>query len=140
MMSHQISQLKEDLQGPRRPPTVYIPTKDGSWRSWRSLLELSLLVYFFMTYVFLPRDPKTGAWPRISPVYSTWPFTSCIGGMRLAVYKAFAFVVASLYQCGSFISLYLTWKKESGYWFRRAGHRRWIRLVSAFHLPCLLKW
>jgi hypothetical protein len=85
------------------------------------VLELSLLVYFFMTYVFLPRDPKTGAWPRISPVYSTWPFTSCIGGIRLAVYKAFAFVVASLYQCGSFIGLYLTWKKESGYWFRRVG-------------------
>jgi len=85
------------------------------------VLELSLLVYFFMTYVFLPRDPKTGAWPRISPVYSTWPFTSCIGGIRLAVYKAFAFVVAGLYQCGSFISLYLTWKKEPGYWFRRVG-------------------
>ena len=86
-----------------------------------AVLETSLLVYFFITYVSLPRDPKTGALPRISPVYSTWPFTSCIGGIRLAVYKTFAFVVASLYQCGSFIGLYLMWKKESGYWFRRVG-------------------
>ena len=86
-----------------------------------AMLEISLLVYFFMTYVSLPRDPKTGALPRISPVYSTWPFTSCIGGIREAVYKTFAFVVASLYQSGSFTKLYLSWDKESGYWFRRVG-------------------
>jgi hypothetical protein len=86
-----------------------------------AVLEISLLVYFITTYVSLPRDPKTGALPRISPVYSTWPFTSCIGGIRLAVYKTFALVVASLFQCGCCINLYLTWKKESGYWFRRVG-------------------
>ena len=36
-----------------------------------AVLEISLLVYFITTYVSLPRDPKTGALPRISPVYST---------------------------------------------------------------------
>jgi hypothetical protein len=86
-----------------------------------AMLETSLLVYFFMTYVSLPRDPETGALPRISPVYSTWPFTSCIGSLREGVYKTFAFLVAGLYQSGSLISLYLAWNKREGYWFRRVG-------------------
>jgi hypothetical protein len=86
-----------------------------------AVLESSLLAYFFITYVSLPQDPKTGALPRISPVYSTWPFISCIGSLRLATYKAFGFVVSALYQSSSIINLYLSWHKKEGYWFRRAG-------------------
>lgn len=67
------------------------------------MLETSTLIYFFMTYVSLPSDPKTGALPWISDVYSTWPFTFCIGSLHLAVYKTFA----SLYESGSLINLYL---------------------------------
>jgi hypothetical protein len=86
-----------------------------------AMLEISLLAYFFMTYVSLPQDPKTGPLPRISPVYSIWPFTSCIGSLRLAIYKTFGFVVAGLYQSGSLIGLYVSWDKKEGYWFRRAA-------------------
>jgi hypothetical protein len=87
-----------------------------------AMLETSTLIYFLTTYVSLPSDPKTGALPRISDVYSTWPFTSCIGSLHLAVYKTFAFVVASLYESGSLINLYLDRNEEVGYWFRRLGN------------------
>ena len=86
-----------------------------------AMLEVWLLVYFYMTYISLPPDPKTGALPRISPVYSTWPFTSCIGGTRQAVYKTFAFVVTGVYQSGSLVGLYEDWNEKKGYWFRRVG-------------------
>jgi hypothetical protein len=99
-----------------------------------AVLEFSLLAYFFMTYVSLPQDPQTGALPRISPVYSTWPFISCIGSLRLATYKAFGFVVSALYQSGSLITLYLSWHKREGYWFRRAG------AVAGFTSTVLLIW
>jgi hypothetical protein len=99
-----------------------------------AILEASVLAYFFMTYVSLPPDPKTGALPRISPVYSTWPFISCIGSLRLAVYKTFAFVVAGLYQSGSLINLYFSWNKMEGYWFRRGG------AVTGLSSTVLLIW
>jgi hypothetical protein len=99
-----------------------------------AMLETSTLIYFFMAYVFLPSDPKTGALPRISGVYSTWPFTSCIGSLHLAVYKTFAFVVASLYESGSLINLYLDRNKGLGYWFQCLGN------VAGLASTVLLIW
>jgi hypothetical protein len=86
-----------------------------------AMLESSILVYFFVIYISLPSDPITGSLPRISDVYSTWPFISCVGSLRLAVYRAFAFAVASLYESSSLIGLYLDRNNKVGYWFRRIG-------------------
>lgn len=86
------------------------------------MLETSTLIYFFMTYVSLPSDPKTGALPRILDVYSTWPFTSCIGSLHLVACKTFAFVAASLYESGSLISLYLDRNQKVGSCFQRLGN------------------
>ena len=79
------------------------------------------LIYLFLTYISLPRDPVTGALPRISPVYSIWPYTSCIGSLREAIYKTFAFLVAGLFSAANLIDFYLARNVKTGYWCRRIG-------------------
>lgn len=83
------------------------------------LFELTMLSLFLYIYLSLPMDPVTGTRQRISPQYSIWPFISCVGSTKLAVFRAlsFAIVVCSLMAVS--LLFYLNHNVEPGYWLRR---------------------
>lgn len=84
--------------------------------------QLLLLLYLLDVYVSLPLSP-TGARPRISPVYSIWPYVACVGSTRLTAYKIFGFLIAFFYINTFTLDLYMHWHLPTTKWLR------WLRLL-----------
>lgn len=87
-------------------------------------MQLSLLLYLLDVYVSLPQSPS-GAHPRISPVYSIWPYVACVGSTRITAYKIFGFLIAFFYINTFALDLYLHIGVPTAKWFR------WLRLLLA---------
>ena len=84
--------------------------------------QLLLLLYLLDVYVSLPQSP-TGARPRISPVYSIWPYVACVGSTRLTAYKIFGFLIAFFYINTFTLDMYVHWHLPTTKWLR------WLRLL-----------
>lgn len=99
-----------------------------------AMLELVLLVFLFDIYVSFPRDSQTGRLPRISPVYSIWPFISCVGSERLAVYITFSLLISFLLTIANLVGFYSGRNTRPGYFLRR------LRLLISLISSCLFIW
>jgi hypothetical protein len=84
--------------------------------------QLLLLLYLLDVYVSLPQSP-TGGRPRISPVYSIWPYIACVGSTRLTAYKIFGFLIAFFYINTFTLDMYVHWHVRTTKWLR------WLRLL-----------
>lgn len=93
-----------------------------------ALLETFLLLFLFCVYFTLPADPVTGEKPpRIAGLYATFPFISCVGSQRLAVYQVLTFCVVVIGIVSTAITFYFTRDDLIGWQTRRAG---WLANVS----------
>lgn len=79
----------------------------------------TMMLYFLIYYLTLPRDPD-GKLPRIGPEYSTWPYISCIGAVRLPYFESFSIAVAALVFVAFYLDLYIGREVQPGAWWRRA--------------------
>ena len=94
---------------------------------------LLMLVYFLDLYLTLPRT-ETGELPRISPIYSLWPYMARIGVENFTTFVAFATIV-SFFFIGTFAAdVALAWHTQPGYWLRR------IRLVFSLAWGSMFIW
>lgn len=84
--------------------------------------QLLLLLYLVDVYVSLPQS-TTGGRPRISPVYSIWPYIACVGSIRITAYKVFGFLIAFFYINTFTIDMYVNWYNPTAKWLR------WLRLL-----------
>lgn len=78
-----------------------------------------MLSLFLYIYLSLPTDPKTGSRKRISPQYSLWPFVSCIGSTKLAVFRGLSTAIVICSLTAVLLLFYLNHKVKPGYWLRR---------------------
>ncbi|KAJ9602142.1 hypothetical protein H2200_013262 [Cladophialophora chaetospira] len=87
-----------------------------------ALLELFLLLFLFCTYYTLPADPVTGEKPpRVSDRYANFPFISCVGSQRLALYQGLTFAIVILSVTSTAITFYFCRDDLLGWHTRRAG-------------------
>jgi hypothetical protein len=87
-----------------------------------ALLELFLLLFLFCTYYTLPADPVTGAKPpRVADLYATFPFISCVGSQKLALYQGLTFCIVILGITSTAITFYFCRDDLLGWQARRAG-------------------
>ena len=84
--------------------------------------QLLLLLYLLDAYVSLPQT-STGARPRISPVYSIWPYIACVGSIRGTAYRTFGFLIASFYVLTFIVDMIVNWDCRPAKWLR------WSRLL-----------
>lgn len=84
--------------------------------------QLLLLLYLLDVYVSLPQAPDGGR-PRISPVYSIWPYVACVGSIRLLAYKIFGFLIAFFYISTFAVDMFVNWDIPTAKWLR------WLRLL-----------
>lgn len=84
--------------------------------------QLLLLLFLVDVYVSLPQS-ATGGRPRISPVYSIWPYVACVGALRITAYKVFGFLIAFFYINTFTIDMYVNWYNPTAKWLR------WLRLL-----------
>jgi hypothetical protein len=81
-------------------------------------LWLTMMVYFLIYYETLPRN-SDGQLPRIGASYSTFPYISCIGAVRLGYFRGFACVVAVFVTLSFFLDFWVGRNVVPGRWFRR---------------------
>ncbi len=87
-----------------------------------ALLEIFLLLFLFCTYYTLPADPVTGQKPpRVSDRYANFPFISCVGSQRLAIYQGLTFAIVFLGITSTAITFYFCRDDLVGWHTRRAG-------------------
>lgn len=86
--------------------------------------QLLLLLYLLDVYVSLPLTPD-GARPRISPVYSIWPYIACVGAIRETAYRIFGFVIAFLYVSTFIADMFINWDCSI------AKPLRWLRVFMS---------
>jgi Frag1/DRAM/Sfk1 family len=87
-------------------------------------LWTSMMLYFLYYYLTLPR--LHGTLPRIGFAYSTFPYISCIGAVRLPYFQTFCIAVATTNTLSFALDLHLTasirtarrwrWAKSSASW------------------------
>jgi hypothetical protein len=124
--------LLKGLTQPSIPPTYYdIQTrKPKSQFIFRNALRagppilagtlwFSMMSYFLIYYETLPKDTQ-GRLPRIGSAYSTFPYISCIGAVRLSYFRGFACVVAPLLTLAFLLDFWTGRNVTSGRWFRCA--------------------
>jgi hypothetical protein len=83
------------------------------------LLWFSMMLYFLIYYETLTRDHE-GRLPRIGDAYSTFPYISCVGAIRLSYFRGFACIVAVLVSLSFFLDFWVGRNVAPGRWFRRA--------------------
>lgn len=103
----------------RRRPILII---SSLFPTFAATAQLLLLLYFLDVYVSLPQTPS-GARPRISPVYSIWPYVACVGNIRLTAYKIFGFLIAFFYISTFALDMFVNWDCRPAKWLR------WVRLL-----------
>jgi hypothetical protein len=124
--------LESPPQPSSTPPTYYdiplqTPKPHSTFRNalrasppiLAATLWLSMMAYFFHFYMTLPKDAQ-GQLPRIGEAYSTFPYISCIGAVRLPYFRGFASVVALLVTLSFFLDFWTGRHVRPGRWFRRA--------------------
>jgi hypothetical protein len=124
--------LLKGLTQPSIPPTYYdIQTqKPKSQFIFRNALRagppilagtlwFSMMSYFLIYYETLPKDTQ-GRLPRIGSAYSTFPYISCIGAVRLSYFRGFACVVAPLLTLAFLLDFWTGRNVTPGRWFRCA--------------------
>jgi hypothetical protein len=93
-----------------------------------------MMAYFFHFYMTLPKDAQ-GRLPRIGEAYSTFPYISCIGAVRLPYFRGFACMVAILVTFSFSLDLWIGRHVRPGRWFRRA--KLFFATISSFFLVLL---
>lgn len=83
------------------------------------LFETIMLSFFLYKYVSLSPDPKTGLRPRLNPLYSIWPFVSCVGATTTTMYHSFVGIICIFSVVAVLVSFYLDGNLHPGYWLRR---------------------
>jgi hypothetical protein len=106
-----------------------------------ALLEATLLAFLLGTYYTLPPKPGTTTRPpRVAALYSTFPFISCVGSLRLPAYQGMSICVVVLNVTSSSISLYRGRDERIGWQSRRtqflasvvaAGLGVWVVFAAA---------
>ena len=99
-----------------------------------ALLETTMLSLLLYVYMSLPWDTKTGLRQRVSPLYSLWPFVSCVASLKLAAYQAFLFIICFFSVSGASLSFWWNRNVHPGYWLRR------ISLAQSLFANVLLIW
>jgi hypothetical protein len=97
-------------------------------------LWFSMMLYFLIYYETLPKDQE-GHLPRIGDAYSTFPYISCIGAIRIWYFRGFACVVALLVSISFFLDFWVGRHVKPGRWFRRA--KLFFGIVSSTFLVLL---
>jgi uncharacterized RDD family membrane protein YckC len=98
------------------------------------ILWSSMMLYFLIYYETLPRG-HDGNLPRIGDAYSTFPYISCIGAIRMPYFQGFAIAVATLVSTGFLLDYHLGRLLPPGRWFRRS--KLFFSLISCVFLIAL---
>jgi hypothetical protein len=93
-----------------------------------------MLSLFLYIYLSLPMDPETGTRRRISPQYSMWPFISCVGSTKLAVFRALSFAIVFCSILAVLLSFWLKYRMGPGYWLLR------LQLLQTLAANAFLIW
>lgn len=99
-----------------------------------TVLWLAMLAYFLAWYITRPLNEK-GQYPQICANFSLWPYISCIGEKKLAIFQGVCIAMAALVIISFVLLCYLGNSITPGRWMRRTSMT--CALVSSSSLIAL---